>query len=106
MAIEFNKVNFQTEVIESSILTMVDFWAPWCAPCRMVGPLIDEISQEYAGKVKIGKLNVDNEADIASKYSIQSIPTIAFFKNGVIVDSIIGAVPKTLISERIEKLLK
>lgn len=106
MAMELTKSNFQTEVLESPNLTVVDFWAPWCAPCRMVSPIIDELSQEYEGRIKIGKLNVDNEADIASKYSIQSIPTIAFFKNGVIVDTIIGAVPKQLIVERIEKLLK
>jgi thioredoxin 1 len=106
MALELNTGNFQTEVLESPVLTMVDFWAAWCAPCRMVVPIIDELSQEYAGKIKIGKLNVDTEAEIATQYSVQSIPTIVFFKNGVIIDTIVGAVPKNLIVERIEKLLK
>lgn len=106
MVKEFNKSNFKTEVLESNIPVLIDLWAPWCPPCRIVSPVVEELSQEYEGRLKVGKVNVDQEPDIAAQYSVQSIPTLLFFKNGKVVDSIIGAVPKEYLSERIEKILK
>lgn len=106
MAIELNEKNFQSEIIDSPIPALVDFWASWCMPCRMVAPVIDEISQEYQGKLKVGKVNVDNEPKLAEKYSIMSIPSILLFKAGKVVDTIIGAVPKSYLIEHIQKILK
>lgn len=106
MAIELNEKNFQSEIIDSPIPALVDFWASWCMPCRMVAPIVDEISQEYQGKLKVGKVNVDNEPKLAEKYSIMSIPSILLFKDGKVVDTIIGAVPKSYLIEHIQKILK
>ncbi len=106
MAIELNEKNFQSEIIDSPIPALVDFWASWCMPCRMVAPIIDEISQEYQGKLKVGKVNVDNEPKLAEKYSIMSIPSLLLFKDGEVVDTIIGAVPKSYLIEHIQKILK
>jgi len=92
--LEFTDDNFDQEAMKSDLPVMVDFWAPWCAPCRMVGPIIEELSNSYSGKVKVGKLNTDDNPGIASRYGIMSIPTILLFKNGQIVDRIVGAVPK------------
>ena len=90
----FTDANFQTEVLSSQQPVLVDFWAPWCGPCRMVGPIVEELAGSYAGKVKVGKLNTDDNPNVASRYGIMSIPTILLFKNGEIVDRIVGAVPK------------
>jgi len=87
--------NFEREVLQSDIPVVVDFWAAWCGPCRMVAPVIEELAQEYAGKVKFAKLNVDDYGDIAYAFRIMSIPTIMLFKNGKAVDKIIGARPKS-----------
>jgi thioredoxin len=92
--VEFTDSNFDTEALKAAGPVLVDFWAPWCAPCRMVGPIIEELAGSYLGKVKVGKLNTDDNPAVASRYSVMSIPTILLFKNGEIVDRIVGAVPK------------
>lgn len=92
--LEITDANFQSEVLDSSTLTLVDFWAPWCGPCRMLAPTIDELATEYAGKVKIGKLNTDENPRIPSMHGISSIPTVLMFKGGIIVDKFVGVVPK------------
>ncbi|MFN3269708.1 thioredoxin [Bacteroidetes/Chlorobi group bacterium Naka2016] len=97
--------NFQDEVLNSNLPVIVDFWATWCAPCRMIAPIVEEISREYDGKVKVCKLDVDNNPNTAINYGIRSIPTLLFFKNGKVMGSIIGAVGKSKIVEQIEKLL-
>jgi len=86
----FTAANFDSEVLKSEQAVMVDFWAPWCSPCRMVAPVIDELADEYAGRIVIGKVNVDENAQIASQYSVMSIPTIAIFKGGKVVDITTG----------------
>lgn len=104
MAQEINDTNFQKEVIESSIPVLVDFWAPWCGPCRMLSPTIDQLATEYAGKVKIVKLNTDENPDSAVKFRITSIPNLIIFNNGKAVDQLIGAVDKGRIEEALAKL--
>ena len=105
MALEFTDGNFQTEVLNSSKLTVVDFWAEWCGPCRAIGPVIEELSKEYAGTVNIGKLNVDNNPQVSINYGITSIPCILFIKDGQIVDKQVGAVPKNVLDKKIKSLL-
>jgi thioredoxin 1 len=91
---EFTDNNFESEALKSDKPVLVDFWAPWCAPCRMVGPIIEELAGNYSNKIKVGKLNTDDNPGIASRYGIMSIPTILLFKNGEIVERIVGAAPK------------
>ena len=100
--IHFTDDTFNQEVLQSEIPVVVDFWATWCAPCRMIAPIIDQFAVEYEGKAKIGKLDVDNNQEVAMTYGIRSIPTVLIFKNGKVVDSIVGAVPKKVLQERLE----
>ena len=104
MALEFTDSNFQTEVLDSNQLSVVDFWAEWCGPCRAIGPVIEELSKEYDGKVKVGKVNVDHNPKISMDYGITSIPAILFIKNGEVVDKLVGAHPKGNFVKKIEAL--
>jgi thioredoxin 1 len=104
--VELTDATFEQEVLKSDKPVLVDFWAPWCGPCRMVAPVVEEIAKEYAGKLKVGKLNTDENQQTAIKYGIMSIPTLLFFKDGKVVDSIIGAQPKEAIAKRVEKLIQ
>lgn len=101
--VTLTKSNFDQEVVSHDNAVLVDFWAPWCGPCRAVSPVIDELAKEYNGKAKIAKLNVDDEGEIAAKYKIMSIPTIMIFKNGEVVEKIIGARSKAELSELMDK---
>jgi thioredoxin 1 len=97
--------DFDTEVLQSGVPVLVDFWAVWCGPCRAIAPHVDAISQEYAGRAKVVKVNVDEEPELALRYGIQSIPTLLFFKDGKVQDMIVGVVPKQTIIEKLEALL-
>jgi len=105
MAAEFTDANFKTEVLESKQLTVIDFWAEWCGPCRAIGPVIEELAIQYKDQAKIGKLNVDNNANVSLEYGITSIPAILFIKNGQVVDKQIGAVPKSVLEKKIQQHL-
>ena len=102
MALEFTEENFESLAINSDKLVMVDFWAEWCGPCRMVGPHVDELAKEYDGKAVVGKVNVDLQGGIAARFGVRNIPTIIFLKNGVLVDKIVGAVPKNQLAEKLD----
>lgn len=97
--------NFDSEIVQSDLPAMVDFWAPWCGPCRAMAPIVESIAERYQGKVKVAKVNVDENPQLAVRYSIMSIPTLLFFRNGQVVDKIIGLVPEREIEERLNKLL-
>jgi thioredoxin 1 len=103
--IQIDEANFDSEVTKSDVPVMIDFWATWCGPCRMIAPHVEEASNIYSGKLKVGKIDVDNNHRIASQYSIMSIPAVMFFKNGEVVDQIIGAVPRKALFDRIDKIL-
>ena len=103
MAKEYNDGNFQADVLASDKLTVVDFWAEWCGPCRAIGPVIEELSKEYSGKINVGKVNVDHNPQLSTNYGITSIPAILFVKNGNVVDKLVGAQPKANFVKKIEQ---
>lgn len=103
--IVLTKDNFKEEVIQSELPVLIDFWASWCGPCRMVGPIIDQLATEYNGRIKVGKINVDEQVDLASTYKVMSIPTVILIKNGQIIDKIIGARPKSDLENLINKTI-
>lgn len=100
-----NEANFEEEVKKSDVPVMIDFWATWCGPCRMIAPFVEEAATTYDGKLKVGKLDVDNNQRIASEFAIMSIPAVLFFKGGQVVDQVIGAVPKKMLFDRIDKVI-
>ncbi|MCC6125271.1 MAG: thioredoxin [Pirellulales bacterium] len=102
MATEFSDQNFDVEVLQSDQPVLVDFWAPWCGPCRMIAPLVEELSKEYAGTVKVGKLNIDDSPGIAANYGVNSIPTLMIFKGGEVVERFVGVQPKKRLQEALE----
>jgi thioredoxin 1 len=102
---EVTTTTWEAEVLNSSGLVMIDFWAVWCGPCRMIAPTVEELAKEYAGKVKVVKLNTDENPDIASRYKIMGIPTLMFFKAGQKVDQIVGAVAKSQLKSKLDALL-
>lgn len=104
MAIHFTDENFNEEVLSSSIPVLVDFYADWCGPCKMLSPVIETLAEEYEGKVKIGKLNVDNAPDTASRYGIMSIPTLLYFKNGEVINKSLGVTAKNEIEQVLNNL--
>ena len=106
MEIKLTDQNFEEEVEKSKLPVLVDFWAVWCGPCQMMGPIIEELAEKFEGKMKIGKLNVDENPNVAQKYEILGIPSLKFFKNGEIVDEITGLQPKEVIVERINSVIK
>jgi thioredoxin 1 len=104
-AAQVTDASFEQDVLKSEIPVLVDFWAPWCGPCRMVAPVVEEIAQQYDGKLKVVKVNTDENPTVASNYGIRSIPTLMIFKAGQRVDMVVGAVPKTTLSTTLEKYL-
>ena len=105
MVLDLTDQNFEDEVLRSDLPAVVDFWAPWCAPCRMISPITEKLSEEYNGRVKFCKLNVDENPQTATKYQIMSIPLLIFFKDGQVVDESLGAVPESMIQPKVEALL-
>jgi thioredoxin len=104
MALELTDVNFKEKVLDSDKLSVVDFWAEWCGPCRAIGPVIEELSKEYADSVNVGKVNVDHNPQVSMNYGITSIPAILFLKGGQVVDKLVGAQPKANFVKKIEAL--
>ena len=104
-ALELTNENFDSEVVESAVPVLVDFWAPWCGPCRMMSPVIDAVAAKYEGKVKVCKVNVDEAGEIAGRFGIRSIPTLMIFKGGEQADVVVGAVPEDQVSARLDKVL-
>jgi thioredoxin len=105
MAVEITDGNFESVVKNSDKVVLVDFWAEWCGPCRMVGPIVEELAKEYDGKAVVGKLNVDNNPNVSMEFGVRNIPTILFFKNGKVVDKQVGAVPKAQLAAKLQAQL-
>ena len=103
--IELTDANFEEEILKAETPALVDFWAVWCAPCRMIAPVVEELATKYEGKVKIGKVNVDSEQQTAIKYGIRSIPTLLLFKDGEVADQVVGVVPKGALVKKLDKIL-
>jgi thioredoxin 1 len=97
--------NFEAEVLKSTTPVLIDFWAPWCGPCRMIAPSVEEMATQYAGKLKVGKLNVDEHPSIAQDYGITGIPALLFFEDGQVVETVVGAVPKSTLQGKVDKVL-
>ena len=102
---EITSINFSDEVLKSDTPVLVDFWAEWCGPCRAIGPVVEEIANDYDGKVSVGKLNVDHENQLAMKYGVRSIPALLIFNNGTVVNQIVGAVPKNRITDILDTVI-
>jgi thioredoxin 1 len=105
MAIEINADNFEEVVMNTDQPVMVDFWAEWCGPCRMIGPVVDKIADAYKGRAVVGKVNVDTNQEISQKFGVRSIPTIVFIKNGEVVDKSVGVAPESVLMEKLDKLM-
>ena len=105
MALEITDATFEKVVLQSSLPVLVDFWAAWCGPCRMVGPVIEELSNDYSGKAVVGKVDVDNNQEFAAKYGVRNIPTVLLFKNGEVVDKQVGVAPKATYAAKIDAVL-
>ncbi len=104
-AVAVSDATFESEVINSGVPVIVDFWAEWCGPCRMIAPILDQIAEEYKGKLKVVKVDVDANGRTAMQFSVMSIPTLLFFKNGKVQDQVVGALPKKMLQEKVEKFL-
>lgn len=102
MALEITDANFESEVLNSDKPVLIDFWAVWCGPCKLIAPTVEEVANEYQGKFKVGKMDIDNNPNVAMKYGIRSIPTLLIFKEGKVVDQIVGAVPKNVITSKMD----
>ena len=105
MGLEITDANFQETVLQSDKPVIVDFWAVWCGPCRMIAPIMDEIAQEFGDKVVVGKLNVDENPAVTAQFGIMNIPTVLYFKNGQVAEKIVGALPKSKFVEKLQPLL-
>ncbi len=103
--VEINDDTFEAEVLKSDVPVVVDFWAQWCGPCKMIAPILEEIASQYDGKIKIAKLDVDSNTRVASQYRIMSIPSLLFFRNGSLVDQVVGALPKAQLLEHVSKIM-
>ena len=102
---EFDDTNFDREVLQAPGPVLVDFWAPWCGPCRVISPIVEEMASTYEGKLTVGKLNVDDHPSIAQKYNITGIPALLFFKDGGVANTVVGAVPKAVLQQNVDKVI-
>jgi len=105
MALEFTEQNFDSEVLESGVPVLVDFWAPWCGPCKMMGPVIEDLAKEFEGRAKVGKVNVDDNKSLAERFGVMSIPTLIIFKNGQAAGQMVGAASKSLLAKKLEQFV-